>query len=375
MRVAEGPGSLRHRGDETRSALCVCNKRDFGRTVIFSCARLEFLPACFKLRNEISKDQRCKIVNGSKRRVCKGLLVVGWCPFLCCIMASSQDGDIEEAIGKLATLLNLQKTAVGAATEESEQGAGSDVVPSASDERQAKAQGRSRGGGGGRSRSRSRSRSRNHRSGGEDYSGSDNDSVSSYSGSSYSGSSRSYSSDGSRSPSTGSRSTGSFSSDDEEGNSEPRSGSRSPSQSHSRSQRGGGGGGGSVPRSSTSRRSRPASAATTRASSSGWGLTHPRPVDLWRAAHEAKDPPKKVTFWRCWDGGNGFSHLLCDAWVLLFCYFSLRQPVTLTNDQWKELVHRLNDSSRTKHIYLMQAQHKQIADEVRPLAACRGAVS
>lgn len=46
----------------------------------------------------------------------------------------------------------------------------------------------------------------------------------------------------------------------------------------------------------------------------------------------------------------------------LCCYDD--QPVTLNAEQWDDLVDRLNDSSRQKHVYLMKAQHRAIASEV-----------
>lgn len=60
---------------------------------------------------------------------------------------------------------------------------------------------------------------------------------------------------------------------------------------------------------------------------------HPRPVDLWRAAHEVDavaKPPKK-----------------------------------LSKDEWDDLVVRLSSSSREKQTLLMRAEHARMAEELR----------
>ena len=61
----------------------------------------------------------------------------------------------------------------------------------------------------------------------------------------------------------------------------------------------------------------------------------PLPVDLWKAAHETGEMPK--------------------------------QPRKLSQGEWGQLVERLNDSSKAKQAYLLQAQHRQIADELSGL--------
>jgi len=61
----------------------------------------------------------------------------------------------------------------------------------------------------------------------------------------------------------------------------------------------------------------------------------PLPVDLWRAAHESSEAP--------------------------------REERKLTTGEWEDLVDRLNESSKAKQAYLLQAQHRQIADELSGL--------
>jgi hypothetical protein len=43
------------------------------------------------------------------------------------------------------------------------------------------------------------------------------------------------------------------------------------------------------------------------------------------------------------------------------------QKVVLTNEEWSHMVSRLNDASRRKQMFLLQAQHKQIKDELEGL--------
>lgn len=61
----------------------------------------------------------------------------------------------------------------------------------------------------------------------------------------------------------------------------------------------------------------------------------PRPVDLWRAAHEVDRAPK--------------------------------EKVIMTQDSWEELVSRLNASGKKKEVSLLQAQHKQLKDQLAGL--------
>jgi hypothetical protein len=58
----------------------------------------------------------------------------------------------------------------------------------------------------------------------------------------------------------------------------------------------------------------------------------PKPVDLWRAAHEINR--------------------------------AVKDKVALTKDEWSNLVGRLTDSSKSKQLHLLRSQHKQIADEL-----------
>lgn len=58
----------------------------------------------------------------------------------------------------------------------------------------------------------------------------------------------------------------------------------------------------------------------------------PRPIDLWRAAHEVERPAKK--------------------------------KLVLSGEEWMSLVNRLNESSKKKQGFLMRAQHQQIAAEL-----------
>ena len=63
---------------------------------------------------------------------------------------------------------------------------------------------------------------------------------------------------------------------------------------------------------------------------------YPTPYELWRKSHEVVDTPKKA-------------------------------PV-LTETQWKEVVDRLNDSSKVRYVANMRAQHRLIAEELSSLS-------
>lgn len=58
----------------------------------------------------------------------------------------------------------------------------------------------------------------------------------------------------------------------------------------------------------------------------------PRPYDLWRATHELND--------------------------------AVRERKIMTGSEWNNLVSRLNESSKQRKVFLLRAQHQQIADEL-----------
>ena len=82
-----------------------------------------------------------------------------------------------------------------------------------------------------------------------------------------------------------------------------------------------------------------ASASASASRRGGLGTTQmpkgPTPADLWRAAHEVPRQPK--------------------------------EKVVLSDEAWRDLVGRLNDSSKKKETFLLKAQHKQLADQLAGL--------